>query len=278
MHASEFEYVASLVKREAGIVLAPSKEYLFNSRLSPLAKSLDLESPAALVARLRAAPNAALVKSVVDAMTTNESLFFRDKTPFDTLRDHLLPAMMASRQATKRLRIWSAACSSGQEPYSIAMLLDGLGLYAKGWTIDILGTDISDEMVGRAIDGRYSKIEVMRGLPVQLLVKYFDEAGTEWRVKDTLRQKVRFKNANLLHPLAALGTFDIIFCRNVLIYFDKPTKEHVLNSIADRLSSDGSLFLGSAETLLGLETRFVNTPDLRGVYQRADAPARAAAA
>jgi chemotaxis protein methyltransferase CheR len=273
MLPQDFETLSSLVKTESGLTLTPEKAYLLESRLLPVANKYQFATLNQFVASLRAHRNAAQIRDVAEAMTINESFFFRDVKPFNLLRDKLLPALRAARAGGRRLRVWSAACSSGQEAYSIAMLLDECGAYANGWTIEIIGTDISAEMVERANQGFYSAFEVQRGLPARLLVRYFTPVGDKWRVTDGLRQKVWFARHNLLHDLGRFGSFDVVFCRNVLIYFDLPTKAKVLAAIRQRMSADSYLFLGGAETVMGIADMFSTTADLPGVY----VPAKAAA-
>jgi chemotaxis protein methyltransferase CheR len=202
-------------------------------------------------------------------MTTNESLFFRDGKPFAHLREQALRALAAARPTGARLRIWSAASSSGQEAYSLAMVLTECRVMLGDRPVEILGTDIAREQVQRARDGLYSQFEVQRGLPMQMLVKHFRKEDANWRVSEALRAMVQFREWNLLSDLAALGRFDIVFCRNVLIYFDQPTKRRVLEAIARLMPPDGLLYLGGAETVLGITDRFVPLPGERGVYKPA---------
>jgi chemotaxis protein methyltransferase CheR len=266
MLARDFETLSSLVKAESGLTLTPDKAYLLESRLLPVAHKWKLANLEQLSESLRARRDSAQVREVIEAMTVNESFFFRDTKPFDLLRDKLLPTLQAARAAKRRLRIWSAACSSGQEAYSIAMLLNECGAYADGWMIDIVGTDLSSEILERANSGLYSAFEVQRGLPARLLVKYFTRMGDKWQIAESIRRNVRFTRHNLLHDLAPLGGFDIIFCRNVLIYFDVATKGKVLGALRQRMPADGYLILGGAETVMGISDMFVATSDLPGVY------------
>lgn len=267
MNSGDFNTLAKLLKDRSGLVLTEDKQYLLESRLVPVAKKHGLPSLEDLVKKVTSPPqDEGMIKDVVDAMTTNESFFFRDIKPFDTLRDQVLPALVPNRSGRK-LRIWCAACSSGQEPYSIAMMLREMGPKMEGWQVDILATDLSRDMVVRAREGVYSQFEVQRGLPITLLVKYFTQVGERWQISPDLRKSVDFREFNLLHDMSALGRFDIIFCRNVLIYFDQPTKAKVLQSMADVLVPDGYLFLGGAETVLGISDRFQPATDMRGVYE-----------
>ena len=262
MSAAAFEVIAALVHSRSGIVLGADKAYMLDTRLGGLMRENRLANLDALAAKLRVPGHERLATAVTEALTTNESFFFRDGKPFDHLR-RILPRLAAARPAMQRLRVLSAACSTGQEAYSIAMVADSLGLGAR---LEVLGTDLSQEVVRRAREGVYSQFEVQRGLPVQMLVKHFRQEGSQWRISPALRAMVRFETGNLLADLRPLGSFDSIFCRNVLIYFDAPTKTRVLSALADRLAPDGVLYLGGAETVLGLTERFAIIEGERGVY------------
>ena len=275
MKPEDFEAVSRLVKDRSGLVLTPDKVYLLESRLSPVARKHGMKGLADLVQALRLRPDPKLVQDVTEAMTTNESLFFRDMKPFDLFKNLVLPRLMEARGAKKTLRIWSAACSSGQEPYSLAILLRELGAKVQGWRFEIVATDLSNEMVERARAGLYSQFEVQRGLPIQLLVKYFKQEGDRWRIDAGLKSTITFRPFNLLEDMRSLGQFDVVYCRNVLIYFDQPTKARVLDNVAGQLAGDGVLFLGGAETVLGVTTRFEPVPGERGLYQVARAGAAA---
>nr|WP_281501558.1 protein-glutamate O-methyltransferase CheR [Kordiimonas laminariae] len=206
-------------------------------------------------------------------MTTNESFFFRDNTPFDLFKNHVLPAMEKARGTQKRLRIWCAAASTGQEPYSLAILLKEAGIKYSNWNIEIVGTDICTQVLEKAKAGKYSQFEVQRGLPIQLLIKYFTQEGDVWQLSDDIRNMVKFRPFNLLDNFAALGTFDVIYCRNVLIYFDQKTKGQVLDRMRKVLASDGTLFLGAAETVLGITDSFKPVKGQRGMYVPSDGTA-----
>lgn len=278
MKTADFELLAKLLHERSGLVVTPEKGYLLENRLQPVARQRGLAGLDDIAAALRGRRDEKLVKDVVDAMTTNESLFFRDMKPFDQLRDVLLPDLMKARAGTKRIRIWSAACSSGQEPYSIAMLLTELGAKVAGWRFEIVATDLSSEIVAKAKAGVYSQFEVQRGLPIQMLVKYFAQDGDKWRISDKIRTMVQFREYNLLDHPRVLGQFDVVFCRNVLIYFDQPTKGKVLSGIADQIAPDGGLYLGGAETVLGITDRFEPIPGQRAVYRRSQKAATKATA
>lgn len=269
MSPQDFDFISSLIKSRSGLVLTPDKSYLLESRLMPVARKHGMKGLDELVNVLRTRKDEALTVEVTEAMTTNESFFFRDIKPFDLLRDEVLPPILDKRATQKHLRIWCAAASSGQEPYSIAIILKELNARLAGWKIDILGTDISRDILKKAGDGQYSQFEVQRGMPIQLLLKYFDKQDENWRIKDDLRNMVVYKYWNLLDDLKPLGGFDIVFCRNVLIYFDAETKGRVLEGISNLMPEDGMLFLGGAETVLGVTDKFKPVPGQRGVYARA---------
>jgi chemotaxis protein methyltransferase CheR len=275
MTPHDFEYLRRLLKERSGLVLSAEKDYLLESRLLPLARRQGMASLGELAQRLRQPGSAALAIAVTEAMTTNETFFFRDRIPFDHLRDTIIPALVAARSREKRIRIWCTAAASGQEPYSIAMVLKSLGTQLNGFRIDILATDLSNDVVERAKAGLYSQFEVQRGLPIQLLVKYFGKSGEAWEISPELRAMVHFRTLNLLNDFSPLGHFDVVFCRNVLIYFDQTTKVGVLERIARQMPSDGYLTLGAAETVVGLTDCFVPVPDKRGLYMPAGEARRA---
>lgn len=251
---AEFAYVSQLVRKEASIVLAPGKEYLVEARLIPVARAVGAANVNEFLAELQRRPNPQHQRKIIDALTTNETSWFRDREPFSALTDQVLPELIKSRSAARKIRIWSAASSSGQEAYSLAITLQET--LPAGWTFEIMGTDISTEMVKRAEAAEYSQVEVNRGLPASQLVQYFERAGAHWRVTSQLRKNVSFKLMNLTAPLPAMQPFDIIFLRNVLIYFDVATKRTVLQNAAKLLRPDGWLFLGAAETTIGIDDNY----------------------
>ena len=268
MKQEDFEYLQKLLKERSGIILAADKTYLVESRLMPVARSRGLTGLDELLQGLRQRGDAAMTTEVVDAMTTNESFFFRDIKPFETFREHVLPSLVEARKdgANKRLRIWSAACSSGQEPYTLAMILKEAAQLMGGIQVEIIATDLSTEIVNKAKAGIYTQFEVQRGLPIQLLVKYFKQDGEKWQIDRSIRDMVSVRQFNLLEDYRKLGKLDVVFCRNVLIYFDQPTKTDILERIAATLAPDGVLYLGGAESVLGLTQSFKPVPDMRGVY------------
>jgi len=269
MRPEDFDYIAGVLKQRSGLMLTQDKIYLLESRLTPIARQRGLSGLEELIAKVRMSRDEALLNEVTEAMTTNESFFFRDSTPFDLFRDQFLPVMEANR-SSKRLRIWCAAASTGQEPYSLAIILRENWHKWKNWNIEIIGTDISKQVLNKAREGVYSQFEVQRGLPIQLLIKYFTQDGDVWRVNDDIRRMVNYREFNLLDSFSGLGQFDAIFCRNVLIYFDQPTKSDILERQHRILAKDGALFLGAAETVLGITDRFRPVRGKRGLYAPSD--------
>jgi chemotaxis protein methyltransferase CheR len=266
VNPADFEYLRKLLKARSGLFLTADKQYLLESRLLPIARKVGVPGLAELTQKLRA-PNAeALIAQVVEAMTTNETYFFRDKLPFEHFRETMLPALLAARATQRRLRIWCAACSTGQEPYSLAMSLSEMAGKLAGWKIDILATDLSGEVLEKAKGGIYTQFEVQRGLPIHLLLKYFTQVGDQWQIAPKIRTMVQFRPINLLRDFSNLGAFDIVFCRNVLIYFEQETKVAVLDQMARVIEPDGYLVLGAAETVVGLTGNFKPHADKRGLY------------
>ena len=271
MNADDFNLLAKQIRDRSGLTLTRDKAYLLESRLLPVARKWNLKNLDELVTRLRSKQEQPLVRDIVEAMTTNESFFFRDIKPFDQFKQVVLPYLLQARAATKSIKIWSAACSSGQEPYTLAMVLREEKHRLAGWTIDILATDLSTEILSKAQAGLYSQFEVQRGLPIQMLVKYFKQVGDRWQIDASLREQVRYRPFNLLDEMGSLGTFDVVFCRNVLIYLDQPTKQSVLERLARQLAPDGFLYLGGAETVVGITDKFQPMTNHRGVYHHASA-------
>jgi len=267
MTPDDFDLIRTILKKRSGLVLGDDKSYLLESRLMPVARKHGLKSLEEVIGQVRAAPNEPLLVDITEAMTTNESFFFRDTKPFDLFRDNVLPRLLEARASKRSFRVWCAAASSGQEIYSLAILLKEAAARLAGWKTEILGTDISKEILNRATEGSYTQFEVQRGLPIQLLVKYFDKEGEHWRIKPDIRNSVSFREYNLLDSLTSLGKFDVVFCRNVLIYFDQPTKKEVLEKIAGLMPPDGVLFLGGAETVLGITDKFEPVTGQRGIYK-----------
>jgi len=266
MNAANFAYLTALIKERSGLLVPQDKTYLLEARLAPIVRQHGMNGLDDLVLAIRGAFPEALIGKVVDAMTTNETSFFRDKGPFDALRTSVLPGLITRRATQRVLRIWSAACSTGQEPYSLAMLLRDQFPVLKEWRLEIVATDISPTVLDRAREGVFSAFEVQRGMPIQLLVKHFEQVGQDWHIRPELRAMIDFRPANLLGDITALGFFDVILCRNVLIYFDLPTKTGVLDRMSKMLAPDGALLLGSAESVFGICGRLADAPGLRGVY------------
>ena len=264
MTSLDYEYLRKLLKERSGLDLSADKQYLVESRLVPLARKASLPGIAELVQKMRGGAEA-LTAEVVEAMTTNETFFFRDRIPFDHLKETILPALVQARAARRSLRFWCAASSTGQEPYSIAMLLKEMPALS-GWRTEIVATDLSQAVLEKSKAGIFSQFEVQRGLPIQMLVKYFKQNGDLWQLNADVRAMVQHKQLNLLQDFSHLGTFDVIFCRNVLIYFDQETKAAIFERMARMIEPDGALALGAAESVVGITDAFKPYPDRRGMY------------
>jgi chemotaxis protein methyltransferase CheR len=262
----DYEFLRKFLKERSGLDLSADKQYLVESRLIPLARKAGLAGIDELVQQIKNG-SAAICSDVVEAMTTNETFFFRDKIPFDHLREAIIPELLQARASRRSLRIWCAAASTGQEPYSIAMCLKEMGATLAGWRIEIIGTDISQQVLEKSRSGIYSQFEVQRGLPIQLLVKYFKQIGEMWQINADIRSMIQYRPLNLLQDFAHMGKFDLIFCRNVLIYFDQDMKSSIFGRLAKTMEPDGFLALGAAETVVGLTDAFKPHPDRRGLYR-----------
>jgi chemotaxis protein methyltransferase CheR len=271
---SDYEFLRKLLKERSGLDLSSDKQYLVESRLIPLARKAGLGGITELVQKMKDGPDG-LTSEVVEAMTTNETFFFRDKIPFDHLRETILPELVQTCASRRSLRIWCAASSTGQEPYSIAMCVKGFAALA-GWRVEIVATDLSQAVLEKSKAGIFSQFEVQRGLPIQMLVKHFTQVGELWHLNPDIRGMVQHRQLNLLHDFSHLGTFDVIFCRNVLIYFDQDTKISIFERLAGMFESDGVLLLGAAESVVGISNAFKPYPDRRGLYRpNPDRPVRA---
>jgi chemotaxis protein methyltransferase CheR len=254
---SSFTFLSQFVREKSAIVLEPSKTYLLESRLMPVARQHGLESLPELVAQLKSPGNRALAQQVIDAMTTNETSFYRDIHPFDALKTQILPSLLPKREKERTLNIWSNACSSGQEVYSIAMLLREHFPQLAGWKVRLIASDLSTSILKKAQMGIFNQTEINRGLPMQLLLKYFTKQGLNWQIKEEIRGGIEFQEVNLIERWPpTLPTMDIVFLRNVLIYFDPATKTSVLKRAKQLMRPDGYLFLGGAETTMNLEVPF----------------------
>lgn len=262
---TDFVFYQSLLIEKSGLSLTPEKAYLLKTRLTPVAQSLGFKTLENFTQEVRAKKDKELVRAVMEAMTTNETSFFRDTKPFTILQE-LLPALTNSRQHKKVIRIWSAACSSGQECYSIAMVMQEFLKNKPDWKCQIIGTDISEDILQQARKGEYSQFEVQRGLTIQMMLKHFEQRGTVWHIKDELKAMVQFKQLNLLDDMSSMGAFDFIFCRNVLIYFNKEAKEKTLTKLSRQLASDGCLFLGACETIINLNVPLQPAERQLGVF------------
>ena len=268
MKPQDFEHLQKLLRSRSGLVLSTDKVYLVESRLMPVARARGMSNLDELIQTVRVGNDESLLIEVTDAMTTNESFFFRDMQPFESFRKTVLPKIVASRRAVGRnvIRIWSAACSSGQEPYTLAMLLKEEEASLKGMRVEIIATDLSTEIIDKAREGLYTQFEVQRGLPIQFLVKYFQQVGDRWQIDKTIRDMIAIKQFNLLNDFTVLGLFDIVYCRNVLIYFDQQSKSDILGRVSKLMPEDGVLYLGGAESVLGISDAFKPISGLRGVY------------
>ncbi len=275
--SAAFTVLADLLKARSGLIIGQDKIYLLETRLVTLLRREQMADLNALAERIGRPGAEPLAREVVEAMTTNESFFFRDDKPFQHFRAQALPRLVSARPAGTTLRIWSAASSTGQEAYSVAMILAESKPVVANRKIEIVGTDIARGPLMRARDGQYTQFEVQRGLPVQYLMKYFKKDDPHWRIVPAIREMAQFREFNLLGDLRSLGRFDIVFCRNVLIYFDQATKTKVLEAIAGQMPPDGMLYLGGAETVLGITGRFAPLPGERGVYGLSGAAAESRA-
>ena len=266
MKSEDFDFLSNLLRRRSGLIISEDKLYLLESRLVPLARKRGMNGLDDLVKAIRFAPEEDLLIDVTEAMTTNESSFFRDIKPFEHFRSLVLPELLAKRADKRSIRIWCAAASTGQEPYSLAMCLREEAAKLSGWRIEIVATDLSKEVLEKASVGLYSQFEVQRGLPIQFLIKYFSQVNDLWQIDSSIRAMVKYQSINLLDNFSHLGAFDIVFCRNVLIYFEHQTKGEVLGKIANMMPTDGYLFLGGAETVLNICEAFKPMEKYRGVY------------
>src|SRR5258708_14248148 len=261
----DYDYLQKTLKDRSGLMLSADKKYLLESRLLPLARKIGVAGISELVGKMRSGGEA-LILDVVEAMTTNETFFFRDKTPFDHFKETVVPELLRARAGRRAIRIWCAAASTGQEPYSLAMILKEMGAALDGWRIEIVATDLSPEVLEKSRSGLYSQFEVQRGLPIQLLVRHFTQVGAMWQLNANTRALVQFRQFNLLQDFSPLGKFDIIFCRNVLIYFDQATKTDIFDRLGKVNEAGGYFVLGAAETVVGLTDQYRICPNRRGVY------------
>jgi chemotaxis protein methyltransferase CheR len=267
MQPEHFTVLKDFLYQKSGLVITLDKTYLLDSRLSPVAKKWNITGGLdAIAQKLRGLPDPQFATDVIEAMTTNETSFFRDTKPFAQFEDTILPSLLQSRANKRSIRVWCAACSSGQEPYSLAMILKEKAALWTGWRIEIVATDLSEDILNSARKATYSQFEVQRGLPIQYLMKYFKQTGDQWALNEDIKSMIKFSKFNLLDSMVGLGRFDVVFCRNVLIYFDEKTKGAILAKISGQLENDGFLTLGGAETVLGITDKFKLMPDKRGLY------------
>ena len=268
LHSTDFEYIRQLVHDHSALVLASDKSYLVESRLTPLIRQVGVPSIHNLILQLRNQPFSSLHQQVLEAMVTTETLFFRDHHPFEVLRTSIVPKLIQQRDSQRTLNLWCAACSSGQEPYSLAILLREYFPQLVSWTVTLMASDLSGKILDRATIGRYHQHEVERGVPQPLLQKYFQQQGKQWQIREEIRQMVVFQQFNLAGAWPSLPRMDIVFMRNVLIYFDVATKQAVLNQVKQILRLDGYLFLGSGETTLNLDNTFEPVQSHQAVFYR----------
>lgn len=266
MNGADFDLICKMLKCRSGLILSVEKAYLLESRLRPVIRKYGLADMTALVERVRR-QDIRIIADITDAMTTNETSFFRDLRPFSAFRETVLPALMANRAAKKSFRILCAAASTGQEPYSLAIILAEEAVRLRGWSCEIVAIDISATALERARAGVYSQFEIQRGMPTPLLLKYFRRTGEDWQIADELRAMVRFREFNLLNELTPFGSCDVVFCRNVLIYFDRETKARTLQNLSRRIPQDGALVLGASETVMGLSESFTPMSGSSGIYR-----------
>lgn len=260
------QFFLTLLRKESGLALDESKQYLLETRLDPLSAQEGYSSLNDLYLALKKENNPLLRQKVVDSMTTNETSFFRDRKPFDIFKNEVIPEVIKRNESSRQICIWCAACSTGQEPYSLAMLLSDMGTRLQGWRIKILGTDITEGVLRKAREGSYSQYDAQRGLSTPYLIKFFKQSGMNWVLNPEIKRMVEFKRLNLLSNISWVGKFDIIFCRNILIYFDALTKKAVVDRLGGVLAPQGSLFLGGSETLLGINSCFVRVGGMTGKY------------
>jgi chemotaxis protein methyltransferase CheR len=265
MNADDFETLSTVLNKRSGLALTKDKSYLLESRLMRVVRQRRFNDIPQLAAAIRG-KDESLIAEVVEVMTTSETLFFRDDRPFTQLRDIVLPQLKEARASKKLIRIWCAGCSSGQEPYSLAIMIKELSPEFSDWNIEIVGSDISERILKRACDGVYTQFEVQRGLPVRLLIKYFNQVETGWELDESIRSMVQFRPFNLLDSMTALGIFDVVYCRNVLNGFDHHTKVDVLSRIRSQMADDGILYLGINETVLGVSDDFKPATGQRCMY------------
>jgi chemotaxis protein methyltransferase CheR len=261
-------YVCTLVRRKSAIELDAAKAYLIDARLTPVARRHGYTSTAELVRTLQTAPNHEVQQQMVEAMTTNETSFYRDAHPFDAMKAAIVPELIVKRAAKKAIHIWSAASSTGQEAYSIAMLLKEQFPALATWNVRILGTDLSDDVLEKARAGRFSQVEINRGLPALLLAKYFKREGMQWELAPQIRAMASFQKLNLIERWPPLPTMDVVFLRNVLIYFSPETKRMILEKVRAVMAPNAVLFLGAAETTIGLDSLFERVQTGNSVYYR----------
>ncbi len=266
-----YQTLSNLLEKHTGQQLSANRHWRVETALTPVMRLHSIPNLNALIGQISSGRDDKLAAACVDAMLNNETCFFRDQASFALLTGPLMDSMRAKRQHVKTLRIWSAACSTGQEAYSLAMSFEENPEKWRGWKIEIVATDVSDGALSRAREGRYSQFEIQRGMPVLLMLNYFDQCGENWTVKDKLREKINFQKHNMLSPSRHLGQFDIILCRNMLMYLCEERRKIVLDAVSNCLALDGMLMLGSAETVIGQSDRLRSSKEFRGFFERGEA-------
>ncbi len=267
MKAESFEILQTVLKKRSGLVVSPDNAYLLESRLMPVARRWNVKGLDELVALVRKDGDERLLTNITEAMVTNESSFFRDGRPFRQFKSLVLPSLLERRAAEKHIRIWCAASSTGQEPYSLAMILREERSRLQDWTVEIVGSDISTELLEKAKAGLYTQFEVQRGLPIVYLVKYFTQIGDKWELSDDVRRMVTFQSFNLLNDPSPLGRFDVVFCRNVLSYFERTDMARTLDQVSGQMPADGVLYLGGGESVFGITESFTPIDGHRDLFR-----------
>jgi chemotaxis protein methyltransferase CheR len=267
IRADNYRFLQEQIRKQSGIVLDDTKHYLVEARLLPIALEEGLSNLDELCAKLRQSAPARLQRRVTEAMTTNETYFFREPAHFEALKNTILPPLLAERRESRKLSIWSAAASTGQEAYSLAMLLTEMGL--QDWDLNIVGTDLAENVLEKAREGKYSQLEINRGLPVTMLVKHFTRQQLLWELKPAMRKMVRFQALDLRNINNSIGPFDIVLCRNVLIYFDVDTKRQIVDQIRTIINPGGHFFLGASEVGLSVGPRFARLCSNEATYYQA---------
>jgi chemotaxis protein methyltransferase CheR len=272
MRITDFDVYKDLLREKSGLHLIPDQSYMLDSRLGPIAKKWGYFSLESMTVAVQGVPDKNLISDIIEAMTLTDTSFFRDMTPFDHVRDVVIPAMLKARKTKKKFRAWSAGCATGQEPYSLSMLIEESKMNGGGWKTEIIATDIANDALDQARNGIYSQFEIQRGLSIQTVLQYFTQDGNKWALSDALRKRVKFQNYNLVNPVPFTDPFDVIMCRNVISNFDDDIRRAVLAKLAACLSADGFLYLGYRESAIGLTEALRPLPGFSGIYVPKDSP------